>query len=241
MPPLPPSGLALFLKHPEPGQVKSRLAAALGPDRAARLYWECALLVMAKTLRLKGADVFVFFTPAERRVELERLVMARFGRFEGRFVPQGPGDLGARIHAALTHLREQGYARQFSLGTDSPTLPLETLQRGLDALGTHDSVLGPTWDGSFYLIGVREPDPAVFDGVAWGSGLELTQTYGNLTGLGRTCATLPRWQDLDDPDDLPFLEGQVRTADYLRLKAILEETPPPPQGPPPLAGPPARP
>lgn len=221
MPDRPPSALALFLKHPAPGQVKGRLVAALGAERAARVYWECALLVMAKTLRLTGTDVFVFFTPEERRVELEGLVMARFGRFEGRFVPQARGDLGARIHAALVHLEELGYARQLVLGTDSPTLPLEILQRGLDALATHDSVLGPTWDGSFYLVGVHAPDPAIFDGVEWGSGFELVQTYGNLTGLGRTCFTLPRWQDLDDPDDLPFLEGQVRTADYQRLNAIL--------------------
>jgi len=120
MPPLPPAGLALFLKHPEPGQVKTRLAAALGPERAARLYWECALLVMAKTLRLKGADVFVFFTPAERRVEMEGLVMARFGRFEGRFVPQADGDLGTRILAAVpgTALASDQLYRESDLAID---------------------------------------------------------------------------------------------------------------------------
>ena len=61
------AGLALFLKFPEPGTVKSRLTGLLGPDRAARFYWECALLVMAKSLRLLGTEVFAFVTPVEKQ------------------------------------------------------------------------------------------------------------------------------------------------------------------------------
>jgi len=219
----PAAALALFLKNPEPGHVKSRLAAALGTERAARFYRECMLTVLAKSLRMRDVDVFIFFLPRDQGPAVEQLVMSRFGRFEGRFVPQALGDLGARLHAALAHLRGLGYARQFVLGTDSPTLPLEIMQRGVDALATHDAALGPTWNGAFYLIGMKEPDPRAFAGVGWGTGMELSQTYANLAALGRSVALLPRWQDVDSPDDLPFLEGQIRTADYQRLKAILED------------------
>lgn len=222
----PPAGLALFLKFPEPGTVKSRLAAALGAERAARFYWECALLVLAKALRLHRADVYVFFTPPDRQRDIESLVMARFGRFEGRFIAQRGNTLGERIHHALERLRMIGYDRQLVLGTDSPTLPLEFLQRAVDALADADCAIGPTWHGGYYLIGVRRPDVRVFRDVAWGAGSELGQTYDNATALGWSCALLPRWQDVDTPDDLPFLEGQVRHADYRRLKTVLEEAPP---------------
>ncbi len=223
-----PAGLALFLKHPTPGDVKSRLAAALGAGRAARFYWECALLVLAKALRLRNADVFIFVTPVERQAEVEALVMARFGKFEGRFIPQRGRTLGERINHALERLRMLGYARQLVLGTDSPTLPQAYLQRAVDELADHDSVLGPTWNGAFYLVGVRQPDVRIFRDVPWGTGGQLGQTYDNLSALGRTCLLLPRWQDVDADDDLPFLEGQFRHADYRRLKAILEEAPPGP-------------
>lgn len=223
MVPTAPTGLALFLKHPTPGNVKSKLASTMGAEPAARFYWECALLVLAKALRLKHADVFVFITPPEQQAEVESLVMARFGRFEGRFIPQRGRTLGERINHALERLRMLGYERQLVLGTDSPTLPQEYLQRAVDELASHDCVLGPTWDGGFYLIGVQQPDVRIFRDVTWGSPLQLGQTFDNLTALGRTALLLPRWQDVDADDDLPFLAGQFRHADYRRLKAILAE------------------
>ena len=109
------------------------------------------------------------------------------------------------------------------LGTDSPTIPLEYLQRAVDELAAVDCVIGPTWAGGYYLIGVRHPDVRIFKDVRWGSGQQLEQTYANLSDLGLTCRLLPRWQNVDSADDLPFLEGQVRHADYRRLRAILEE------------------
>lgn len=222
-PPAAPAGLAVFLRYPEPGAVKTRLQAALGPERAARFYWECALLVMAKALRLRDTDVFAFFRPEERRVEIEALVMGRFGRFESRFIAQRGRTIGERIHHAFERLRMLGYARPVVLGSDSPTLPLEVLQRAVDELATRDAVIGPTWDGSTYLIGVRAPDVRIFRDVPWGTERELAQLHDNLSGLGRSWALLPRWHQVATADDLPFLEGHVRHADYRRLKSLLEE------------------
>jgi len=224
MTPQAPAGMALFLKHPTPGTVKSKLVGVLGPERAARFYWECALLVLAKALRLKQVDVFVFVTPVERQAEVESLVMARFGLFEGRFIPQRGNTLGERINHALERLRILGYDRQLVLSADSPTLPQASLQRAVDQLAHHDAVIGPTWTGGYYIIGLRQPDVRIFRNVEWGSAQQLGQTFDNLTALGRTCLLLPRWQDVDADDDLPFLEGQFRHSDYRRLKAMLDET-----------------
>jgi rSAM/selenodomain-associated transferase 1 len=215
-------GLALFLHHPAPGTVKSKLVQALGPERAARFYWECALLALAKALRLKHVDVFVFVTPPGKEAEVEGMVMARFGGFEGRFIPQRGNTLGERINHALERLRMLGYERQFVLGTDSPTIPQEYLQRAVDELANHDCVLGPTWDGGYYLVGMKQPDVRIFRDVVFGSGQQLGQTFDNMAALGRRCLLLPRWQDVDAEDDLPFLEGQFRHADYKRLKSMLE-------------------
>jgi len=217
------SALALFIREPSPGTVKARLSTSLGPEKAARFYWECALLSMARALRLHDAEVFVFFRPAERRARIEELVMSRFGHFEGRFFPQEGADPGERIFNALARLDSLGYERKFTLGTDSPTLPLDYLERGLRALDDADCVLGPTWSGGFYLFGTKKPDEAVFRNVSWSSGLELVQVFDNASSLGRKCALLPRWQDIDTPDDLEFLEGQVRQRDFQRLKSILQE------------------
>jgi len=221
--PTVPTGLALFLRYPEAGTVKTRLQEALGADRAARFYWECALLVMAKALRLKDADIFAFFRPEERRGEIEALVMGRFGRFEGRFLAQRGRTIGERIHHALERLRMMGYARQIVLGSDSPTLPLAVMQSAVDELAVRDAVIGPTWDGSTYLIGVRAPDVRMLRDVPWGTDRELARIHENLAALHRSALLLPRWQHIATRDDLAFLEGQVRHADYRRLKALLDE------------------
>ena len=218
-----PSALALFIREPSPGTVKARLSTSLGPEKAARFYWECALLSMARALRLHGAEVFVFFRPVERRARIEELVMSRFGHFEGKFIPQEGSDPGERIFNALKHLDSLGFERKFTLGTDSPTLPLEYLERGLRALDEADCVLGPTWSGGFYLFGTKKPDAGVFRNVSWSSGLELVQVFDNASTLGRKCTLLPLLQDIDTPDDLEFLEGQVRQRDFQRLQSILHE------------------
>ncbi len=214
--------IGLFLEYPQPGAVKSRLVQTLGPETAARLYWECALVVMAKALRVRGADLYVFLKPPEKQNELEAMVMGRFGRFEGRFMLQNGADPATRIHNALAHLKGKGYASQMLMSTDAPTLPVEFIGRAIRELDRKPCVLGPTWGGTYYLIGVRNPDPRIFEGIAWGTGTELDKTFANLASLGLSCFMLPRWSEIDSADDLPFLEGQIRSADYRRLKAILE-------------------
>jgi len=219
------AAIALFLKYPEPGTVKSRISAVLGDERAARFYWECALLVMAKSLRLPDCDHFIFYTPADHRAEMEKLVLSRFGKFEGRFTPQAEGDLGTRIHAALASLHAAGYRRKLVLGIVSPSLPLDFLKRAIEALAAKDCVIGPTWDGGFYLTGVREPDERILKDIPWGTGMELSRVYDNLESLKLSSLILPRWQDADSAEDLEFIRGQVRHADFSRLKNILEEKP----------------
>ena len=209
----------------------TRLGKTLGPERAARFYWECALLVMAKALRVPGADVFVFFAPEGARRTIEQLVMARYGQFEGRFVPQSGQTQPARIHNALSHLHELGYAKKFVLTTDSPTLPQEYLVSAVKKLDAVDCVIGPTWTGGYYLLGMKKPDASVFQGVEWGAGTALGQTFDNLCARGLSCHMLPRWQDIDNEDDLAFLEGTVRQADHARLRAILFEGDHPPSKP----------
>jgi len=220
------TALGLFLKYPEPGTVKSRISAVLGTERGARFYWECALLVMAKTLRLPDCDHFIFYTPSERRAEMEKLVLSRFGKFEGRFIPQADGDLGTRIHSALSHLDDSGYRRKLVLGIVSPSLPLDFLKHAIDALAEKDCVIGPTWDGGFYLTGVRKPDERILRDIPWGTGMELSRVYDNLESLKLSSQILPRWQDADSAEDLEFIRGQVRHADLARIRDILEEDPP---------------
>src|SRR5262245_15133095 len=109
----------MFVKYPQPGQVKTRLAAAIGEQAAARLA-EAFIRTLAARLRNCGDRRELVVWPAERAGDLARLAG------DGWLVAQQPpGDLGQRLEAYLRHGLECGADRVVVIGSDSPTLPIE--------------------------------------------------------------------------------------------------------------------
>ena len=74
------------------------------------------------------------------------------------------------------------------VGADSPTLPVEYVERAFAELERADVVLGPATDGGYYLIGVGPARPPLFEGVAWGGALVLVETVATLSD--------PRWRSI---------------------------------------------
>ncbi len=72
------------------------------------------------------------------------------------------------------------------VGADSPTLPVEHVERAFAELERADVVLGPATDGGYYLIGCGPARPPLFEGVAWGSASVLADTVAALAD--------PRWR-----------------------------------------------
>lgn len=105
-----------------------------------------------------------------------------------------------------------GREATFLVGTDSPDLPLPYLLEGRDLLQTHQIVLGPAWDGGFYLVGVRKGTPPDFlsGEVHWGESQVLTEVCGNIEEKGLSLAFLKPWYDVDSSEDLDFLRLRLR-------------------------------
>ncbi len=95
------------------------------------------------------------------------------------------------------------------VGADSPTLPPEYIHRAFSLLDEADVVLGPAWDGGFYLLGCRHRVPPIFDGISWGTERVLAQTVAALAGPEWRLALLPPWYDLDTPADWSMLCGHI--------------------------------
>ena len=114
------------------------------------------------------------------------------------------------------------------IGSDSPTLPADYIQQAFERLQQHDAVLGPTEDGGYYLIGIRDAVPPVFDGVQWGSPQVWRQTVDRLHESKVRFATLPTWYDVDVLDDLERLQAELRDSGdagdvWGALKAAVDE------------------
>jgi len=187
--------LIIFARYPEPGEVKTRLVSALGATGAAQLHSEMTAhtLHWAAGLRQQqGIDLEVRFSGGD-----ELRMQAAFGS-DARYLRQADGDLGQRLIAAIGD-RPQ---RTVVIGTDCPDLTPQLVLDAFAALGEHDVVLGPATDGGYYLIGVRRPAPALFQGIAWGTTSVCSQTRQIAAEQGLSTALLSPLSDVDRPEDL---------------------------------------
>jgi len=202
--------LIVFTRFPERGKVKTRMIPSLGAGGACRLQREMIRHVLTISRLL----------PPDIGVEVhcdggdERRMKDLFGA-DLRFRPQAEGDLGRRMLQCFRSAAERGAQRVVLVGTDCPEMSVPLLQQAFDRLRSHDCVLGPTEDGGYCLIGLRIPQPALFEGMTWGNDRVLAETLARAGDGGISVSLLARLHDVDRPEDLPIWR-----------KAALDRTPP---------------
>jgi len=218
--------LGVFVKRAAPGEVKTRLAGALGAVAASDLYRQLVGDTIEVAVGLRRARLVAFFAPADARDACAELVALppTPGRPSGRprvsgsapaeaiLVPQSDGDLGSRMAAAFERLFADGAGRAILIGSDCPLVDRRLLETAGRLLGRHDLVLGPTADGGYWLIGLRAPQPTLFQGVRWSTPTVLETTLAHAQELGLSIARVAELSDLDTPVDLAGLEAALLAA-----------------------------
>ncbi len=213
--------VAVMAKVPGAAPVKSRLHAALTEARATELY-RCFLLDRLDALvAVPGIAPVVAFTPPEARTRMATLAPPGV-----RLLAQEGDDLTERLTRLFDRLLGEGHPAALAMDSDSPTLPMAYVAAAARALadGEADVVIGPSDDGGYYLIGVREPRPTLFEDVPWSTADVLATTLARARGLGLRARLLPPWFDVDTEADLHRLcdelaaggAGPARTAAFVR-------------------------
>jgi rSAM/selenodomain-associated transferase 1 len=185
--------VAVFLKAPRLGAVKTRLAAEVGPRHALRLY----RVMVARTLdavRSAGLDAAVWYTPPDAAAEM------RFWLGEDwPLRPQASGDLGARLAAAQRAVETgRGW---MAIGADCPGVDARLLTDAAACVSAGEVVLGPALDGGYYLVGGVVPLPDIFTGIPWGTERVLTETRARLAHFGIRWRELITLRDVDTAAD----------------------------------------
>jgi hypothetical protein len=194
--------LLFFMKYPERGRVKTRLAASMGDERALELYKRFLLNILS-TLN-KGTFLFYLcFYPADALESLRKWM----GR-DYLYMPQQGVDLGERMKNGFTEAFDSGFKRVLLIGSDIPGLPLEFIEEAFASLKEKDAVIGPSLDGGYYLIGFRDKkfSPQVFKGILWSTERVFEETMKILEREGSTIHTLKPLRDIDTIDDLRIEE-----------------------------------
>ncbi len=119
-------------------------------------------------------------------------------------VPQSEGSLGDRLTAAF----KQGFASSIGkiviIGSDCPSLEKEKVLKAIALLDTHDVVLGPATDGGYYLIGLNQHRPFLFENIPWSTKHVFEKTKAIATHHRLSIALLDTLSDIDMPEDLPL-------------------------------------
>src|SRR5882762_4704316 len=146
--------LVIMAKAPRLGEVKTRLAPSLSPT-AVTAFYRCLLedtLALARSLKLKLSDVKVaIMCPASDVNELAQLAGS-----EVSIVAQKGEGLAAGLTSVFAHFAAPGRQRVVAFNSDSPHLPRSVLEDAFEALTRHDMVVGPTYDGGYYLVGAKD-------------------------------------------------------------------------------------
>lgn len=132
--------LGMFVKAPEPGRVKTRLAAVIGDANAAELY-RAFLTDLIERFRQTGDRRVLAYSPAD---DMTREFFRQLAGGDYDLWPQPDADLGTRMQ---TFFETFGPEPVVLIGSDSPTLPDESPAAAFELLERTDVVLGPATDG----------------------------------------------------------------------------------------------
>lgn len=215
------SALIVFAKAPVAGLAKTRLIPALGPEGAAGLAGRLLGHTLAAAMAVRADHLELCVSPAAAHPAFDQALRAAPGRLHLTW--QGDGDLGERMHRALSRVLAL-HERAILIGTDAPSLDPARLTQALQALDDHPAVFVPALDGGYALIGLTRPAPELLLDMVWSTPDVMQHTRDRARESGWAWVELPPVADIDEPADLTHLPvGWLAGAD--RFTVPLASTP----------------
>lgn len=196
--------LAVFLKFPEPGKVKTRLAADVGEDRAAEIYRSLVAETLGH-LPWELLEVWLCYDPPGKAAEVQAWLTPVIPQHAAvRFVPQAAGDLGERLRAVMDMAFAGSDIVSLTFtGTDCPGMrwPVFVITQRM-AKEEIDAVFGASLDGGYYLLALRRPCPELFSSIPWSTEQTLAVSLAAAERAGRKVHLLERkLRDIDTVED----------------------------------------
>ena len=117
------------------------------------------------------------------------------------------GSFGERFVNAIQSVFDKGFEKVITIGNDSPNLTKAHLDTALSNLETNKSVIGPSADGGFYLMGLHRTDfqKSDFESLSWQTSQVREEIVGVLSDSGKEIALLPTLFDIDTLWDVEIL------------------------------------
>jgi rSAM/selenodomain-associated transferase 1 len=198
--------LVIMAKAPRPGAVKTRLAPSLSPA-AVTAFYSCLLHDTLSLARSLGDVEVAVMCPDADVNELAQLAGS-----EVSVVAQKGEGLAAGLISVFAHFAAVDQQRVIAFNSDSPHLPRSVLEDAFETLAAHDVVVGPTYDGGYYLVGAKASHPALFADDGLGTSSALESLLSRARALDLSVGFADPFYDIDVADDLTRLAAELRLA-----------------------------
>ena len=183
--------LIIFIRNPETGKVKTRLAKTIGNDAALQLY-KLLLQHTFEVTKTIHCDKIVYYSEEINKTDIWDISYQKK-------VQEG-NDLGERMCHAFKTVFKSGYEKAVIIGSDMHDLKPSHIEKAFTMMNTNDVVLGPAEDGGYYLLGMKVLHASVFKGKTWGTATVLSETLEDIKAL--KIHFLEILNDIDTYEDL---------------------------------------
>ncbi|WP_448699140.1 TIGR04282 family arsenosugar biosynthesis glycosyltransferase [Mucilaginibacter sp. AW1-3] len=188
------TAIIIFIKNPDLGRVKKRLAQSIGDDHALGIYK--GMLEHTQTItRALNTDKYLFYDRAKDMNDNWPNDIYHKEVQSGQYMVN-------RIQNALKKIFARGYEHVVIIGSDCLELDERVIRLAFRQLEHFDTVLGPTKDGGFYLLGMNNYDPEILKVPAWGTSSLVAGVTKAIHHLHKTYFTLSELTGIVTADDL---------------------------------------
>ncbi len=185
--------LLIFIKNPEKGKVKTRLAKTIGDDQALAVYLQLLAYTKALTLQVDASRHLYY----SNKITTDNWSTANFHKH----VQEG-NNLGDRmLHAFQQQITTTNSTKVVIIGSDCAELTKEIIDQAFEKLDTYDVVFGPANDGGYYLLGMRKLLPYLFEDKPWSQSNLLDISMQSVEEHGDSYCKLELLSDLDNEED----------------------------------------
>ena len=188
------NAIIIFVRNPERGKVKTRLAREIGEEKTLQVY--TGLLQHTHDIMAGlDCDKFVYYAGYVNDNDLweNNIFQKRLQKGE---------QLGDRMMLAFFDLFQQGYSKLVIIGSDCPELSAPVIGEAFEKLGRSEVVIGPSSDGGYYLLGLTHLIPELFRNKTWSTDTVLKDTIEDTVRLKKQYSFLPELSDIDTAEDL---------------------------------------
>ncbi|MGI8601238.1 MAG: TIGR04282 family arsenosugar biosynthesis glycosyltransferase [Chitinophagaceae bacterium] len=185
--------LIIFYKNLVRGKVKTRLAATIGVDNAFDIYKAMVEEVHFLSQKIK-IDRIIYYS--------DHITKDDIWNNEYKKELQRGANLGEKMMNAFKDVFQMGYSKAVVIGTDCPSLTEDIINDAFNKLNNNDIVIGPAFDGGYYLLGMKILHTSLFQNIEWSTSQVLEQTTAKMNSHNLSYSLLQELHDIDEEKDL---------------------------------------